>query len=35
MDKDRTLNGVMKFWTLFIGIGALVGALMMWTDPIS
>lgn len=33
MDKDRALNGVMKFWTLFIGIGALVGALMMWTDP--
>ncbi|MGN0188698.1 MAG: hypothetical protein ACI395_04205 [Candidatus Cryptobacteroides sp.] len=24
---------MMKFWTLFIGIGALVGALMMWTDP--
>jgi len=23
----------MKFWTLFIGVGALVGALMMWIDP--
>lgn len=31
--KDGILNIMMKFWTLFIGIGALVGALMMWTDP--
>jgi len=23
----------LKFWTLFIGIGAIIGALMMWTDP--
>jgi len=23
----------MKFWTLFIGFGAMVGALMMWIDP--
>ena len=21
------------FWTLFIGIGALLGSVMMWTDP--
>lgn len=26
-------NKAMKFWTLFIGIGAVVGALMMWIDP--
>lgn len=29
----RIVYGVLKFWTLFIGIGAVVGALMMWTDP--
>lgn len=23
----------LKFWTLFVGIGAVVGALMMWIDP--
>jgi len=23
----------MKFWTLFIGIGAVWGAMMMWIDP--
>lgn len=26
-------TGLLKFWTLFIGIGALAGALMMWVDP--
>jgi len=25
--------GVLKFWTLFIGIGAVWGAAMMWIDP--
>ena len=29
----RILNGMMIFWTIFIGVGALVGALMMWIDP--
>lgn len=29
----KLLSGFMKFWTLFIGTGALIGALMMWTDP--
>lgn len=29
----RVLDGMMIFWTLFIGIGALVGATMMWLDP--
>lgn len=29
----RVLDGMMKFWTLFIGIGALVGSTMMWLDP--
>ena len=24
----------LKFWTLFIGIGAVVGAVMMWYDPV-
>lgn len=27
----KFLSGFMKFWTLFIGTGALVGAPMMWT----
>ncbi|MGM9736014.1 MAG: hypothetical protein ACI3ZL_06340 [Candidatus Cryptobacteroides sp.] len=31
--NNRFIERSMKFWTLFIGIGALVGALMMWTDP--
>lgn len=24
---------ILKFWTLFIGIGAVWGAIMMWIDP--
>jgi len=31
--KQTTLNKLMKFWTLFIGIGAVLGAIMMWVDP--
>lgn len=30
---NRFLNGAMKFWTLFIGVGAVIGAVMMWIDP--
>ena len=29
----KTLIGIEKFWTLFIGIGAVWGAMMMWIDP--
>ena len=29
----KTLIGIEKFWTLFIGIGAVCGAMMMWIDP--
>ena len=29
----RMIIGVEKFLTLFIGIGALAGAVMMWIDP--
>lgn len=37
-DKDlswigRAADISLKFWTLFVGIGAVVGALMMWIDP--
>lgn len=33
MKTNRFLDRAMKFWTLFIGVGALAGALMMWIDP--
>lgn len=36
MERTKRLSILtkwMKFWTLFIGIGALVGAMMMWIDP--
>lgn len=29
----KTLIGIEKFWTLFIGIGAIWGTTMMWIDP--
>ena len=29
----KTLIGIEKFWTLFIGIGAVWGATMIWIDP--
>ena len=29
----KTIIGIEKFWTLFIGIGAVWGATMMWIDP--
>ena len=28
-----TMKGFLKFLTLFIGIGAVLGAVMMWIDP--
>jgi len=31
--KQSTLYQLLKFWTLFIGIGAVLGAIMMWIDP--
>jgi len=31
--KQTTLNKLLKIWTLFIGIGAVWGAIMMWIDP--
>jgi len=31
--KQTTLIKLLKFWTLFIGIGAVWGAIMMWIDP--
>lgn len=30
---ESILFGTLKLWTLFIAVGALVGALMMWIDP--
>lgn len=27
------MNNLQKFFTLFIGIGAVIGAVMMWSDP--
>ena len=29
----KTIIGLEKFWTLFIAIGAVWGAAMMWIDP--
>ena len=29
----KTLIGIEKFWALFISIGAIWGATMMWIDP--
>ena len=29
----KAIIGLEKFWTLFIGIGAVWGAAMMWIDP--
>jgi hypothetical protein len=29
----KTIIGIEKFWTLFIGLGAVWGAMMMWIDP--
>ena len=29
----KTIIGLEKFWTLFIGIGAVWGSMMMWIDP--
>lgn len=31
--RKKTILRILYFWTLFIGIGALVGTFMMWTDP--
>lgn len=31
--QQRILTFGLKFWTLFIGIGAVWGAAMMWIDP--
>jgi len=31
--KTKTLERLMKFWTLFIGVGAVWGTVMMWIDP--
>ena len=31
--KNIIISLILKFWTLFIGIGALIGAIMMWVDP--
>lgn len=31
--KYTRMELLMAFWTLFIGLGALVGALMFWSDP--
>jgi len=33
MMKQSTLNKLLRFWTLFIGIGAVWGTIMMWIDP--
>lgn len=33
MKQSKLVIGLQKFWTLFIGIGAVWGALMMWIDP--
>ncbi|MCL2436239.1 MAG: hypothetical protein FWD09_08930, partial [Lentimicrobiaceae bacterium] len=33
MFKIKTLRSISIFWALFIGIGALWGALMMFIDP--
>lgn len=30
--KTKTLRGILIFWTLFIGIGAVVGTIMMLVD---
>lgn len=31
--EERLLRGILIFWTLFVGVGALWGSLMMWIDP--
>lgn len=31
--QQRILSFSLRFWTLFIGIGAVLGAAMMWIDP--
>ncbi len=33
MIHQKTYSTLLKFWTLFIGIGAVWGAVMMWIDP--
>lgn len=33
MRLDKILRSSLIFWTLFIGIGALGGAIMLWSDP--
>ncbi len=31
--QQKFIDRSLKFWTLFIGCGAVLGALMMWIDP--
>lgn len=31
--QKKFIDRSLKFWTLFIGIGAVWGALMMWISP--